>query len=95
MRMRRKWEGNEKESFQLFVGVFDTCLVWYLLVLPSETHVVANMNYLRAIDGNTSNHFGESDKKGGAEIGRVPDANFSEFPRILPFAKSSIMRIGT
>ena len=27
----------------LFVGVFDTCLVWYLLVLPSETHAFANM----------------------------------------------------
>ena len=60
MRMRRKWEGNEKESFQLFVRVFDTCLVWYLLVFPSEAHVVANMNYLRAIDGNTSNHPHES-----------------------------------
>ena len=45
---------NGKDSFQLSVGVFDTCLVWYLLVLPSETHAVANMTSLRAIDGGTS-----------------------------------------
>ena len=32
-----------RDSFQVFVGVFDTCLVWYLLVLPSETHAVANI----------------------------------------------------
>ena len=47
---------NRRDSFQLFVGVFDTCLVWYLLVLPSEKHAVANMTYLRAIDGDTSYH---------------------------------------
>ena len=45
---------NGRDSFQLFVGVFDTCLVGYLLVLPSETHSVASMTSLRAIDGNTS-----------------------------------------
>ena len=44
------------DSFQLFVGVFDTCLVWYLLVLPSETHAAANMTSLRAIDGDTIYH---------------------------------------
>ena len=35
--------GNGRDSFQQFVGVFDTYLVFYLLVLPSETHAVANM----------------------------------------------------
>ena len=45
---------NGRDSFQLFVGVFDTCLVWYLLVLPSETHAVANMTSLRPTDGNTT-----------------------------------------
>ena len=44
---------NGRDSYQLFAGVFDTCLVWYLLVLPSETHAVTNMTPLRAIDGNT------------------------------------------
>ena len=42
------------------IGVFDTCLVWYLLVLPSETHAVANMTSLRATDGNTRYHSLES-----------------------------------
>ena len=51
---------NGRDSFQLFVGVFDTSLVWYLLVLPSETHSVANMTSLRAIDGDTSYHSCES-----------------------------------
>ena len=54
------WPSNGRDSFQLFVGVFDTCLVWYLLVLPSETHAAANMTSLRAIDGNTSYHSRES-----------------------------------
>ena len=30
--------------------------VWHFLVLPSETHAVANMTSLRAIDGDTSYH---------------------------------------
>ena len=52
---------NWRNSFQLFVMVFDRCLVWHLLVLPSKTHaVVANMTSLRAIDGDTSNHLRES-----------------------------------
>ena len=51
---------NGRDSFQLFVGVLDKCPVWYLLVLPSETHAVANMTSLRAIDGNTSYHSRES-----------------------------------
>ena len=49
-----------RDSFQLFVGVFDTCLVWYLLVPPSQTHAVANMTSLKAIDGDTSYHSHES-----------------------------------
>ena len=55
-----KWlNGNKKgqigrDSFQLFVRVFDTYLVWYLLVLPSETHAVANMISAWAIDGDSS-----------------------------------------
>ena len=51
---------NGGDSLQLFVGVFDTCLVCYLLVLPSETHVIANMTSLMAIDGDTSYHWRES-----------------------------------
>ena len=50
---------NEGDSFQPFVGVFDTCPVWHLLVLLSDTHV-ANMTPLRAIDGNISYHSNES-----------------------------------
>ena len=42
---------NGRDSFQLFVGVFDTFLVWYLPVLPSGAHAIANMTSLRAIDG--------------------------------------------
>ena len=55
-----KFPNNGRDSFQLFVGVFDTCLLWYLLVLPSETHAVTNMTSLKAIDGDTSYHSGES-----------------------------------
>ena len=51
---------NGRNSFQLFVGVFGTCLVWYLLVLPSETHAVASMTSCRAVDGDTSYHSCES-----------------------------------
>ena len=51
---------NETDSFKLFVVVSDTCLVWYLLVLSSGAHVVANMTPLRAIDGDTSYHSNES-----------------------------------
>ena len=51
---------NGRDSFQLFVGVFGTCLVWYLLVLPSETHAVASMTSCRAVDGGTSYHSCES-----------------------------------
>ena len=47
-------------SFQLFVGVFDLRLVWCLLLLPSGVHAVANMNSLRAIDGDPSYHSHES-----------------------------------
>ena len=32
-----------RDSFQLFVGMFDTCLVWYLLALPSETNAIENI----------------------------------------------------
>merc|ERR1712079_792384 len=51
---------NGRNSFQLCVGVFDTCPVCYLLVLPSETHAVPNMTSLWAIDGDTSYHSYES-----------------------------------
>ena len=50
--MDSQWEG----IFQLFVGVSDICLVWYLLVLPSETHADANMTSLKAVNGDTSYH---------------------------------------
>ena len=56
---RARWY-NGRDSFQLFVGVFDKCLVWYLLELPSEAHAFANMTSLRAIDGDTSYHSRES-----------------------------------
>ena len=45
---------NGRNSFQLFVWVYDTFLVWYLLVLPSDTQAVTNMTSLRTIDGDTS-----------------------------------------
>ena len=32
-----KGRNNGRRSFQLFVVVFDTCLVWEVLVLPSNT----------------------------------------------------------
>ena len=51
---------NGRDSFQPFVGAFDTLLVWYLPVLPPETHAVANMTSLRAIDGDTRYHSSES-----------------------------------
>ena len=51
---------KERDSFQLSVGVFDTCLVWYLLVLPSQTLAVANMTSLRALDGDVSYRSRES-----------------------------------
>ena len=62
LRLRARKEAcfNGRDSFQLFVGVFDTCPVCYLLVLPSETHAVVNMTSLRAIDGDTSYHSCES-----------------------------------
>ena len=44
------------DSFQLVVRVFDTYVVWYLLVLPSETHADANLTSFRAIDDATSYH---------------------------------------
>ena len=45
-----------RNSFQLFVGVLDTYLVWYLLVLPSEINAFTYMTSFRAIDGDTSYH---------------------------------------
>ena len=51
---------NGRDSLQLFVGVFDTCLVWYLLVLPSESQAVANMTSSKTIDGSTNYHSRES-----------------------------------
>ena len=46
--------------FSFFVGVFDACPVWSLLLLPFETHAVANMTSLMATDGYTSYHSRES-----------------------------------
>ena len=51
---------NGRDSFQLFVGVSDTCQDLYLLVLSSGAHAAANMTSLRATDGSTSCHSGES-----------------------------------
>ena len=48
-------------NFQLSVGVFDTCLVWYLLVLPSYTHAVTNMTSLMATIATT--HMNPSHRK--------------------------------
>ena len=61
-------------AFQLFVGVLDTCLVWYSLVLPSEIHAFAIMNSLEAIDGHTSYHSFDSfsfKQEGGGLLGLV------------------------
>ena len=54
--MRWTLDFNESYLFQLFVGVFDTCLVWNLLVLPSEWQAATRMTSLRTTDGNTSYH---------------------------------------
>ena len=40
--------------------MFDTCIVCYLLVLPSEIYAVANIPSKRPKDGNTSYHSCES-----------------------------------
>ena len=45
---------NGMGSFQLFVKVFDTCVVWYVLVLSCGEHSAANMTSLRATDGNAT-----------------------------------------
>ena len=45
---------NGMDSFQLVVRVFDTYVVWYLLVLPSQRHAVASKTSWRTIDGDTS-----------------------------------------
>ena len=55
-----KSENGYRGKVQLFVGMFDKCLVWYLQVLPSETHAFVNMTSLRVIDGDTSCHSPES-----------------------------------
>ena len=47
---------NGRNSFQLFVGVPGTCLVWFLLVLPPSAHAAASMTSLKAADGSTSYH---------------------------------------
>ena len=65
---------NGRDSFQLFVGVFDTCLVWYLLELPSETQAVTTMTSLRAIDGDISYHSRESFSLSGEPRGKTGKA---------------------
>ena len=47
---------NGRNSFQLFVGVPGTCLVWFLLVLPPSAHAVASMTSPKATDDSTSCH---------------------------------------
>ena len=44
------------KSFQLFVVVFDTRLVWELLMLPSDIHAAPNLPSLMAPDGDTKYH---------------------------------------
>ena len=46
---------NGKYSFQLFVVVLDTCLVWEMLVLPSDAQAASSLPSLRVPDGDTSN----------------------------------------
>ena len=58
---------NGGDSFQLLVGVFDTCLAWYLLVLSSGAHAAANMSSKRARDGATSYHSTTEDTRSSLE----------------------------
>ena len=51
---------NGRNSFQLFVEVPGTCIVWFLLVLPPYARAAASMTSLRATDGSTSKHSCES-----------------------------------
>ena len=41
------WYGNSTNSLQLFVVEFDTCLVWELLLLPSNAQIAPNLSSLK------------------------------------------------
>ena len=41
----------ERHSLQLFVVVFNICLVWELLLLPSDAQAAPNLSSLRVPDG--------------------------------------------
>ena len=45
---------NQSHSLQLFVVEFDTCLVWELLLLPSNGQTALNMPSLKGTVGDTS-----------------------------------------
>ena len=42
---------NGKYSFQLFVVVLDTRLVWEMLILPSDAQAASSLPSLRVPDG--------------------------------------------
>ena len=39
--------GNQRYSLQLFAVEFDTCLVWELLLLPSNAQTAPNSPFLK------------------------------------------------
>ena len=45
---------NLRHSLTLFLVEFDTCLVWELMLLPSNAQTAPNLLPLRAPDGDTS-----------------------------------------
>ena len=47
---------NRTQSFQLFVVVLDTSLVWEMLVLPSDVNAVPSLPSVRMPDGDTTDH---------------------------------------
>ena len=55
--------------FSCLLGCLTHVLVWYLLVLPSQIHAVANLASLRKIDGDTSYHSHKSFSLMGIQLG--------------------------
>ena len=51
--VRNQLSFNGTHSVQLFVVEFDTCLVWELLLLPSNAQTAPDLPSLKAPDGDT------------------------------------------
>ena len=75
--------------------MFGTYLVWYLLLLPSETHVIANMTSLRAIDGDTSYHSHESFSLEGIYPVSYVIAGISSVHKNMPYLSVNPRRVAS